>query len=201
MTFTAGSALGHAQSGAAAPPTTSATLQPALDGLAQAVASVKPEKWKGGSVREEAVQYISSIQKDLQGALPALITAADATPGSMSKAMAVSRNVDALYDVLLRVVDGARISGPVDQVNRLQDAMVTLEKSRHALDDQLISMAASQEKQITDLQAALKTPPPVAACPTPPPAPEPAPKKKVTRKKKPTAAPATAQPAPTPKPN
>ena len=207
--LTAGTALGHAQTTAAAQPatslSTSAILQPALDGLAQAVASVKPEKWKGGSVREEATQYIASIQKDLQGALPALITVADATPGSTSKAMAVSRNVDALYDVLLRVVDGARIAGPVDQVNRLQDAMLELEKSRHILDEQLISMASSQEKQLVDLQAALRTPPPAAACPAPPPAPEPAPRKKVVRKKKPAPAPkpapANSQPAPAPKPN
>ncbi len=206
LCFAALPAAGYAQDAAAVPPatTTAALLQPSLDGLGQTVASVRLEKWKGGSVREEAGQYIVSIQKDLQGALPALIATADAAPGSMSKAMAVSRNVNALYEVLLRVVDGSRIAGPVDQVNRLQDAMVALEKSRHALEDHLLTMASAQEKQIVDLQVALKPPPPVvAACPAPPPAPEPAPKKKVVKKKKPAATPAPAnpQPAPAPKPN
>jgi len=180
--------------------TPSGLLQPALDTLGQTLGAVKLEKWKGGSVRGEAAPNISSIQRDLKSTLPSLIKDADTAPGAMSKVMPVSRNVDALYDVLLRVVDGARVAAPVEQVNALQDAMVGLEKARKALDERLLEMAAAQEKQVSDLQVALKT----QAAPVCPVAPAPVcpavtpPKKKVAKKKP--AQPATGQPA-NPQPN
>jgi len=181
--------------------TPSGLLQPALETLGQAVGSVKLEKWKGGSVRQEAGPNLASIQKDLESTLPSLMKDADAAAGTMSKVMPVSRNVDALYDVVLRVFDAARVAAPVDQVNQLQDAMAGLEKARKALDERLLDLAAAQEKQVVDLQAALKTqatpaPQPVAAAPV---CPVVTPPKKKVAKKKP-AQPATGQPA-NPQPN
>lgn len=183
----------------------SALLQPALDALEQAVGAVKVEKWKGGSVREEAGTNISSIMRDLQSTLPPMLKDADAAPGTMSMVLPVSRNVDALYDVLLRVVDSASVAAPAEQVAQLQEAMMRLIKARHALDDRIQEIAAAREKQIGDLQVALKSQP-APICPvTPPPPPPPAPKKATPKKKKPKPAtappPANSQPAGTAKPN
>jgi hypothetical protein len=188
-----------AQAAIPAQTTVSSLLQPSLDTLGQAVGAVKVEKWKGGSVRAEAASYVASIQQDLKTTLPPLLADADAASGMTSQAMPVSRNINALYDVVLRVVDGARIAAPVDQVNRLQDAMIGIEKSRKALDERLLAMTVAQEKQIADLQSAAKAQPVITPCPPPPPEP----KKKVVRKKKPAAipAPTNAQPAVAPKPN
>jgi hypothetical protein len=187
--------------------TTSDLLQRSLEELQTTLTGLRMEKWKGGSVRSEAAANIASIQKDLQGTLPGLIATADAAPGSLSKALPVSRNLDALYDVVLRVVDGARIAAPVDQVDQLVQAMANVEKGRQELNDRLQEMAAGAEKQVVDLQAAVvkiqATPPPV--CPAPPaakPSPAPAAKKKVVRRKPATPPPATnPQPAGTAKPN
>jgi len=189
--------------GAAVKP--SALLQPALDTLEQMIGTVKVEKWKGGSVRAEASANISSIMRDLQSTLPPMLKEADAAPGTMSKLLPVSRNIDALYDVVLRVVDSASVSAPGEQLAPLQDAMTGLNKARHALNDRIQDMAAAREKQIGDLQVALKTQP-VPVCPVaPPPPPPPAPKKAAPKKKKPKpATPPTAtttQPAPAAKPN
>ncbi len=187
--------------------TPSDLLQRSLEELQTTLTGLRMEKWKGGSVRAEATANIASIQKDLQGTLPALIAAADAAPNSLSKMLPVSRNLDALYDVLLRVVDGARIAAPGDQVDQLVQAMANVEKGRQGLNDRLQEMAAGAEKQVVDLQAAIvkvqAAPPPV--CPLPPaakPAPAPAAKKKVVRKKPATPPPATSPPpAGTAKPN
>jgi hypothetical protein len=172
--------------------------------LEQAVDAVKVEKWKGGSVRAEAGTNISSIMRDLQSTLPPMLKEADAAPGTMSKVLPVSRNVDALYDVLLRVVDSASVAAPAEQMAQLQDAMTGLNKARHALDDRIEEITAAREKQIGDLQVALKTQP-APVCPvTPPPPPPPAPKKAAPKKKKPkpaTPPAATTQPAPAAKPN
>jgi hypothetical protein len=176
----------------------SGLLQPSLDGLQQAVGGLQLEKWKKGSVRDEAAGNVSSIQKDLQSTLPALLKEADAAQGTVSKVLPVERNINALYDVVLRVVDSARIAAPGDQFAALQNAMNDLEKARHALSDQMQEAAAAQEKQIGSLQVALKTQPvpvcPVAVAPTPAPAPA---KKPAVKKRKPAAKPA-AKPATTP---
>jgi hypothetical protein len=173
-------------------------LQPSLDTLQKAVSGLQLDRWKKGSVRDEAGPNVSSIQRDLQSTLPALLKEADAAPRSMSKVLPVSRNIDALYDVLLRIVDGARIAAPGDQFTQLQDAMTSLEKARHTLSDQMQETAGAQEKQIADLQVAIKaeqSKPPVV-CPAPA-APAPAPAKKpAVRKRQPAAAkPATPPPA------
>jgi hypothetical protein len=146
---------------------------------------IKPEKWKGGTVRAEAIANIASIQKDLQGPLPKLIATADQSTSMMSKLLPVVRNLDALYDVLLRVVDGARVVAPGDQVDQLQQAMANLEKARLSINDQLLTMATAQEKQITDLHLSLAKVQVPVPCPavTAPPAPTPAAKKKVVKKK------------------
>jgi len=184
--------------GAAGAPlqTPSGVLKPSLDALGQTIGGLQLEKWKKGPVREEAAANISSIQRDLESTLPSLLAAADQVPGAMSKTLPVSRNVAALYDVLLRVVDSARMVAPGDQFSQLQDAMTGLEKARHGLDDQMQDRSTTQEKQIGDLQVALKTRP-VPVCPvTPPPVQPPPAKKVVPRKRKPAAAkPATTPPA------
>jgi len=188
-------------------PSASSLLKSPLDGLQQTLTGLRLDKWKSGSVRTEATANIASIQKDLQGTLPELIAAADAAPSLVSKALPVSRNLDALYAVLVRVVDGARVAAPGDQVDQLTRAMAEVQKSRLALNDQLQDLAAAAEKQVADLQLAvvqMRTPAP-AACPAIPaakPSPTPAAKKKVVKKKPATPPPATqAQPGTTAKPN
>jgi len=203
-------ATGGAQSpGAPAPSpapaavTPSGLLQPSLGTLSQTVGALKVEKWKGGSVRTEAGTNIASIQKDLQTTLPGLLKEADAASESMSKVLPVSRNVDALYDVVLRVVDGASIAAPGEQLAQLQQALASLSKARHALDDRIADIAAAQEKHLGVLQAALKAQP-VPVCPAAPapvcPAVTP-PKKKVVKKKPATTTPSTTQQPATAQPN
>lgn len=178
--------------------TASGLLKPALEGLRLTLGGLKLEKWKGGSVRTEAGTNIASIQRDLQGTLAGLLADADAAPGSVSKLLAVSQNVDALYDVLVRVVDGARIAGTGEQVDRLQLSMADLEKARVALDERIEALAAAQEKQVAALQTDLANAQKAQAAPVCPvvaaSVEKPvvaAPRKKIV-KKKPTATPATA---------
>lgn len=180
----------------------SAILQPSLDGVKSAISSLNLDKWKRGSVRSEAETNIASIMRDMQDRLPGLLSDADAAPATISKTLPVSRNVDALYDVFLRVVDAARISAPGDQVQVLQQAQSGLEHSRSALDAQLQALAADQEKRVGSLQAtlalreqALTT---ALATPRPEPKAEPCVTPKKTRPRKkvtPPAKPSTSQPA------
>lgn len=168
-------------------------LQPSLDAVQRTLSGLKLDKWKRGSVRDEASDDIHSIQQDLQQRVPALLQDADSAPGALSKTLPLSRHVDALYDVLLRVVEASRISGPGDQSDQLRQTLVDLNKARLALDDSMEAVAGTQEKQMADLRATVQK---QAAfkCPAPPPAPEcpkPAVKKPGRKKPAPTATPTT----------
>lgn len=194
-----------ATSTAPAAPTTpsspSSLVQPALDAVYQTVGSLKTEKWKGGSVRGEAISNINSIRHDLDSTLPDLLKEADANPTSASKMIPALRNINALYDVVLRVFEASRVVASSEQAGQLQVATENLEKARRALTDRVQDTAAAQEKQVVTLQASLRSQPapvcPVVQPPAPPP-PTPA-KKTVHRRAKPAAKP-DAKPAAKPAP-
>jgi hypothetical protein len=162
-------------------PTASETLKPALVGVLQTLGSLKLDKWKKGSVREEAGSNIDTIQRDLEETLPPLIKAADAAPTTISKILPVTRNIDAIYDVLVHVFEAARVSAPGDQIAQLQQAMDSLEKARIKFGNHLQETAEAQEKSVVELRttvqtqqaslhAAAATPPVTPTCPAPAPA-------------------------------
>jgi len=113
----------------------------------------------------------------------------------------VTRNTEALYDVLLSVVEAARISAPADQVTPLEQALSGLGNARKTLDDRLQEIATAQELETSGLRKTVQTltaaraaaaaapPPPAKPCPAPAPARKP-------RKKTPAATPPVAAPAP-----
>ncbi len=190
-----------------APLAPSGLLQTSLDIVQKTVSGLKLEKWKRGTVRDEASDHISAILRDLQTNLPPLLNVADSAPGTISKVLPVSRHIDALYDVLLRVVEAARVSAPGDQVIQLEQALVSLSTARLALDDRLQGSAVALEKQVSDLrstvqaQAAAKCP--ATPAPVAPGCTQPAPVRKAKRKPKPPATPPQTSPSPataTPKP-
>lgn len=170
----------------------SATLRPSMDVLKQAIAGISTDKWKASpAIRTEADSNLRSIQRDVDTTLPPLVAAADAAPDSVARTIPVFRNIDALYDVMLRLDSAGRLAAPKDQMSALDQALASVSAARHSLGDQLQSNADAQDARVMHLQAALKAvppPPPPAPAPvacTPPP---PAKKKRVV---KPAAKPAT----------
>src|ERR1700728_1120193 len=91
-------AAGPVVTPAPAIPPASTILQPSLDTLQQTLAGLNTGRWKRGSVRDEAIADINSIQQDMQMHVGPLLKDADAAPGALSKSLPVSRHVDALYD-------------------------------------------------------------------------------------------------------
>jgi hypothetical protein len=169
-----------------APPfAASEILQPSLDAVRETLGSLKIDKWKKGSIRDEASSDVEAIQRDMQDNLPPLLKDADASKGTLTKVLPVARHVDALYDVLLRVVEAGRFAAPDDQANDLRQALSGLGNARLKLDDKVQERAVAEETQITDLrgvvqkQASFKcpAPPPTPVCTTPAPK---KPKKKAT---------------------
>jgi hypothetical protein len=151
-------------------PTASSILRPALNQIGNGLSTVQLDKWKTpGSIRQEASANMSSISRDLDGTLPTLLATADAKPASIPDTLPVYRNVDALYDVLLRVTEAADHGAPRDQAAALESALSALENARHALGDSLLEASVLQDTRIAKLQAGLEAakvaPVPVPTCP------------------------------------
>jgi hypothetical protein len=142
-------------------------MQPSLDTVQQTLEALKLEKWKKGDIREESAANISAIVRDLKETLPPLLRDADAAPGTISRVLPASRNIDALYDVLLRIVEAARVSAPGDQVGQLAHALIDLKHARSALGDRLQEMAVAQEEQIRELRSTLQAAASLAVKPDP----------------------------------
>lgn len=118
--------------------------------------ALKVEKWKKGSVRDEAEENVNTLLRDLDNNVQPLIAAADAAPSQLSKAIPLVKHLDALYDVLLRVEEASRVSAPAEQIDALQKALLRVSQARNAYDDELQLQAAGAEKQIGDLQTAVR---------------------------------------------
>jgi hypothetical protein len=184
----------------APPPEPPSTLvKPALDQVDQTITTLRFDRWKKGSIRDEASQDSDSIANNLHRSLPPLLEAVDAAPTANSKLVPAFQNIDAVYDVLLRIYSAARVVGQPEDVDSLQKSLTMLSQSRRALAARMQDQAAAQEKQIVDLRTSYQAL--QAQKNAPPPKPEPCvpAKPKSRAKPKHSAAATTAQkPAATP---
>ncbi len=131
-------------------------FQPALSNARSTLMALKVDKWKKGTVRDEAQENVNTLLRDLDNNVQPLITAADAAPAQLSNAIPLIKHLDALYDVLLRVEEASRVSAPAEQIDALQKALLRVSQARNAYDNVLQTQAAGVEKQIGDLQTAVR---------------------------------------------
>jgi hypothetical protein len=136
----------------------SAMLQPVLSDVQTSTSGLNISRWKApSSVRDAAQQNVDSIQRDLGNTLPGLIAQADAAPGSVPASFAVYRNIDALYDVLLRVSESADLAAPESEADSVDSSLQKLEVARAQLGDSILRNSQHSEAQVIALQAAVRS--------------------------------------------
>ena len=181
-------APGEANATAAPAPMTrpSDILQGPLTTLQQALSGIRLEKWKmSGELRDAADGDLRSIERDFRDTLPPLLATADSEPGSVAKVLPAMRNVDALYDVALRVAAMGRLTAPAQQSAALDQALQGLASARKQVGDQVQQAAVAEEGRVGELQASLRASQAAAvAAANAPPAPAPVTKPVVKPKKK-----------------
>ena len=139
-------------------------LSVTIDRLQRALGSLTVAKWKApGDVRQTTQSDVDSMQRDLTGALPSLVSTAQAKPSELSPVFAVYRNVDALYDVLLRVSETAQLAGAANDGRVLEDQRSTLEGTRTQLGAALLESAQAQDAEVTQLRTTASAPSPATA--------------------------------------
>jgi hypothetical protein len=157
----AGGCLAQAQTPGMPPPFPVANLRPALANVQTALTTINIAHWKASSdIRANSQQDLASMQRDLTTTLPALMSQAEAAaangPAALSPTFAVFRNIDALYDVLLRVTETAALTGSSSDANVLEEARAGLEDGRAKLGAWLLQAIGAQDAQMAH-------PPPIAA--------------------------------------
>ena len=157
------------------------------------------EHWKTDNTsKKQALANVDSIQRNLQGALPEIISQLRAVPEDVPATFKLYRNLDALYDVLGSVVEGAGAFGSKDDLQSLSNDLNSFEGTRKQIAERIETLSSAKEAEIVRLRKDLKTA--QAALPATPPAKtvvdDNAPKKPAV-KKKPVAKPGTTTPAST----
>ncbi len=138
-------------------------LNGSLDRLQQTLKALTVSRWKApGDVRQTTQSDVDSMQRDLSNTLPALIAQTKANPAQLAPILAVYRNVDALYDVLLRVSETAQLAGAANDSRALEEQRATLESSRTQVGAALLQSAQAQDSEVTQLRTAASTPPTAA---------------------------------------
>lgn len=161
------------------------------------------EHWKtDGNSKKQALSNVDSIQRNLQGALPEIISGLRNAPEDLPSTFKLYRNLDALYDVLGNVVELSGAFGSKDDVQTLSNDLSSFEGTRKQIAARIESLSTAKEAEIVRLRADLKTA--QAAIPAEPPkkivVDDTAPPKKPAVKKKPATKPATTTPSGTAKP-
>ena len=159
------------------------------------------EKWKMDSnYKKQVLGNTESVQRNLQSALPEIITQLRNSPEDLSATFKLYRNLDALYDVLGSIAESAGAFGSKDEFQSLSNDLNAIERNRRTLGERLETLSASKETELSQLRNQIKA---LQAAPPPPPKKivvddnepkKPAPKKKVPRPPK------SITPAPTPAP-
>src|SRR5579859_3644793 len=153
------------------------------------------EHWKADSgYKKQALGNVDSIQRNLQGALPEMLAQLRSAPENLPATFKLYRNLDALYDVLGSVVEGAGAFGSKDDLQSLSNDLSSFEGTRKQLAERLEGLSSAKEAEIVRLRTDLKTA--QAAIPAEPPkkivVDDTEPPKKPAKKKAPAKKPATA---------
>jgi len=156
------------------------------------LSKLRVEKWKMDSnYKKQVLGNTDSVKRNLQSALPELITQLRNSPEDLSATFKLYRNLDALYDVLGSIAESAGAFGSKDEFQALSNDLNALERNRRSLGERLENLSASKETELSQLRNQIKA---LQAAPPPPPKKivvddnepkKPAPKKKVPRPPKP----------------
>lgn len=159
------------------------------------------DKWKtDGNTKRQTQGNVESIQRNLQAAIPDIVTTLRNSPENLPETFRMYRNLDALYDVFSTVVESAGAFGPKEEFQTLENDLGSLETTRRAVADRMDTLATSKENELNRLRSEIRT---AQAGPPPPPkkviVDDTEPPKKATKKKttkKPAATQSNTQPPP-----
>src|SRR5579864_9779255 len=114
-------------------------------------------KWKApGAVKQQGEGNRQSILRNLETALPGMISAVRSNPDDIAASFTLYRNLDALYDVLSSVAESAGAFGPRDEYEGVGNDLNSVEQIRRELADRVATLASSKETELAHLRTEVR---------------------------------------------
>jgi hypothetical protein len=121
-------------------------LQQTAQSMLSDLGKMRIEKWKtDASNKQQTLANVESIQRNLQSALPEMITQLNNAPENLGASFKLYRNLDALYDVFGSVVESAGAFGSKDEFQSLNNDMSGLESARRAFGERMQKLAPARK--------------------------------------------------------
>jgi hypothetical protein len=115
------------------------------------------QRWKTDSnTKRQTESDTESVLRNLQNALPEILTQLQNAPENVAITFKTYRNLDALYDVLTSIVESAGAFGGKEEFRSLSNDLNALDNSRHAVADRMDKLASAKEIEIGELRVALQ---------------------------------------------
>lgn len=142
-------------------------LQQASEATQADLAKLRIDRWKADSgYKRQILSNVDSIKRNLQSALPEIVTQLQNSPEDLGATFKLYRNLDALYDVMTSVAESAGAFGSKDEFQSLSNDLSAFERCRRELGGRLESLTTSKEAELSQLRTQIKT---LQAAPPPPP--------------------------------
>jgi len=166
--FSAALAFGQTPSGAPSAPVSYSSmtelnqlisnLQQASQGAQDNLSHLRIEKWKTDSATKRQTEADSqSILRNLQNALPTMLTDLKNSPENLALTFKVYRNLDALYDVMTSLTESTGAFGAKEEYQALSNDLGNIESSRRAFAERMDKLANAKESEIAQLRVDLQT--------------------------------------------
>jgi len=134
-----------------------ANLQQASQGAQENISHLRIDKWKTDSATKRQTEADSqSVLRNLQNALPSMLTDLKNSPENLALTFKVYRNLDALYDVMTSLTESAGAFGGKEEYQTLSQDLGNIEGSRRAFAERLDKLANAKENEIGQLRAELQ---------------------------------------------
>ena len=122
------------------------------------LAKLRIEKWKtDGNTKRATQQDVESLQRNLQNALPEIVSRLRNSPENLATTFELYRNLDALYSVFSSVVESAGAFGSRDEFQTLQNDLSALERARRSFADRMDTLANAKEGELARLRTQIQT--------------------------------------------
>ena len=119
---------------------------------------MRVERWKtDNSYKKQVLGNVDSIERNLDSALPEIMTQLRVAPEDLPATFKLFRNLDALYDVLGNVAEAAGAFGPKNDFQSLSNDLDGFEGARKQMAVRIENLSSAKEAEIVRLRADLKT--------------------------------------------
>lgn len=113
------------------------------------LSKLRIEKWKTDNPQKQQMQQVAdSLQRNINAAIPGLISDVQAAPGSVAKAFKLYHNLNVVYEFLNSIAEAAGAFGRKEEYEPLAADAAALDTARQNLSTYIEQLATNMENQV-----------------------------------------------------